>query len=134
VRPLALLLSLALIAPARAHGEELVFAAPTSSPLTYAPVRWCWVGPTSTTLLFTPVAGCIGATSTPGFWFSDQKVVRIDGRIRYLEDKAGKDCFDNTVAAEKSFLASPAAVLLGVGASLLLGGLAGFYAAKKLNP
>jgi len=59
-----------------------------------------------------------------GYWFTVEQVGVIDRRIRYLEDKAAKECVDVQVGAAKR-----TSVWWQIGLGILTGATIGFCAA-----
>jgi hypothetical protein len=63
---------------------------------------------------------------------TDAQVQKIDLRIKYLEDKAAKECTDATNAETKKVVGSNPTMWLVGAAGLVVGVIGGFYAARHL--
>jgi hypothetical protein len=109
VRAVAVALCVALAATG-ARASDPVYDAPEKAPEVYGPLVW---------------------RDVHGFWFTDAQVNRIDLRIKYLEDKAAKECTEATNAETKRVLGLKSSVWIVAGAAFLVGIAGGVYAAKK---
>lgn len=67
-----------------AEPAPAAYAAPAPAPERYAPLGWQY-----------------GDKLAPGFWYSETQILRVDARIRYLEEKAARECVDAQVTAAK---------------------------------
>lgn len=109
MRALALAALLAFL-PLAARAEEPagpVFPSQTPAPETFSALRW---------------------GDHPGYWYSREQVLRINGRINYLEQKAAKECVDAQVQNAGGL---PAWVLIVAG--VVVGGAAGYFGARAIK-
>ncbi|HEY2848344.1 MAG TPA: hypothetical protein VGI97_00575 [Gemmatimonadaceae bacterium] len=113
MKPLCLALCVALAATG-ARASDPVYVSPDPAPDVYGPLVWR-----------------AGGVDVHGFWFTDKQTQAVDLRIKYLEDKAAKECTDATNAETKKVLgAAPTLWIVGAGA-LVLGLVGGFYLGRK---
>jgi hypothetical protein len=113
VKALALALCVALAATG-ARASEPVFDAPDKAPDVYGPLVWRF-----------------GGVDAHGWYFSDAQVQRIDLRIKYLEDRAAKECIAATNAETKRVLGASPSLWVGVGIALAVGVAGGFYLGRR---
>lgn len=109
MRALALAALLAFL-PLAARAEEPagpVYPAQTPPPESFSALRW---------------------GSAPGYWYSQAQVLRIQGRIDYLEKRAAKECVDAQVSSAGGL---PAWVLVVAG--VVVGGAAGYFGSRALK-
>lgn len=98
--------SLLATSPASARADDSAVVSTVPAPQTYAKVPWKH-----------------GDSIAIGYWYSAAQVQRIDARIRYLEDKAAKDCVDAQIGAAKK-----TSVWLKVAGVLITGAAIGYCA------
>lgn len=95
--------------PGSASGDP-VYASPDPAPDVYGPLVW---------------------GSIHGYWFTDAQTQKIDLRIKYLEDKATKQCVTETNAETRKVLGAAPTLWVGVGLALVVGVAGGFYLGRR---
>lgn len=109
MKTVALALCVALAATG-ARASDPVYDAPDKAPDVFGPLVW---------------------RDVHGFWFTDAQVQKIDLRIKYLEDKAAKECTAATNAETKRVLGAAPTLWVGVGLALVVGVAGGFYLGRR---
>lgn len=119
----AIVLLFQMILPWKAIADDPYFEAPKVAPEVYSPLVWKYQN-----------------QSKAGYWYTNDQVLKIDLRLRmqdqkieYLTDKAAKECFDQTVEANKKLISGSAGLWIGVGLGILVGATGGFFIAKAIK-
>jgi hypothetical protein len=115
----ALALVLTMLCATAAHSDTFIIKAEGAPQQAGERVLWQMNAGTSTALV-------------PGYFWTDEKVVRISTRLDYLENKAAKDCMNGSILADKEMFSGASGLLWGLGVGLLVGGFASYLAVKKL--
>jgi hypothetical protein len=106
---------LAILVTQEARGADPVVLDAPGPPPVYAPVIWR-----------------NGSSTAEGYFFTKESILRTSARIDYLEQKAAKECFDGTVAADKKAVEGGWSwlwIVLGAG----VGAAAGAYAHQRVT-
>ena len=70
-------------------------------------------------------------STTVGYWYTKDQVVRINAQMEYLTDHAARECFDSTTKDEEQFLKSIPGVVIVAGSALIIGFFAGYEVARR---
>ena len=96
-----------------------VHSSTAPAPPSYARLDWVQMSPQG------------AATSTPGFWFTADQILRADARLKYLEDTAAKQCFDATVAEDKKILTGSLSWIWWLAGGVAVGVAGGAYVRQR---